>query len=508
MRRVFKNIQTAYRTLEVGSIYVSLLSLVLISASCDKALEVEAEGTISGDIFTSEENIVDALAGAYYSLGGIYDGVDGGELFGGDFMLIPALFVAQNASEVSWDRTNGPQYSDFIDNSVQPTNTRLESNWRRAYEVINVLNNIILNIENVTTDKDKVHGEALAMRGILYFEMVRLWGAEYEVSTSGNTSIPLLLTPIVKVEDIKTPTLATLEAVYTQVKADLSSASGMLQSLGKNGTNISYYTCQAYLMRVAMHQGEYGTAKTHADNIIAAVPGTFDLATTPMEAFNNSSNSVEDIFAIQQTLSNNAGDITSGTGATNYYSSLSGKGIGALRVLSASLTTRNESLVNGPRYNPEDLRNVRDGDTNEFSTPESVTGAFYRHISSTSLFSSSKFMSSETVLPVVRLAEIYLARAECDLMENDAITTTAIEDLNMIRGRAGLSALQTSDFAVTTALMDSIKLEKKREFLYEGLIFHDLRRWNDEIGNSTPETYGQDAKFILPIPQSETDTWN
>ncbi|WP_258103007.1 RagB/SusD family nutrient uptake outer membrane protein [Marinoscillum sp. MHG1-6] len=505
-----KIFNTNIKSIMKSSLNASLLSGVVLGvfgilSSCEKALDVEADGTISGDIYADQESIEQALVGAYYSLGGIYDGIDGGELFGGDFMLIPTLIVAQNASEVSWDGTNAPLYDDFVDNTILNTNQRIESNWRRAYEVINIVNNIIKNIDNVTTDQDKIHGEALAIRGMLYFELVRFWGKEYEDLTKTETSIPLLTEPIVFVEEIKTPTLATVEAVYTRVVSDLTTASTLLQSLGKNDVNVSYYVCQTYLMRASMHMGDYASAKAYADTIINS--GTYSLSATPTEAFNNFSNSSEDIFAIQQTLSNNTGDITTGTGPTNYYSSLSGKGIGALRLQTAPFLGPT-TLQNRPEFASNDLRGVRDMTTDDTSTPESIVGAFYRHITSTATYCSSKFMSSDRVIPVIRLAEIYLARAEAELMATSSVSTAIVDDLNATRSRAGLDSLSADAFPSTAELLDSIKTEKKREFIYEGLIFHDLKRWNDEIGNSTPETFGQDDKFVFPIPQSETDTWN
>lgn len=488
-------------------IQVNLFIIVILAASCESALDIDADNNISGDVFANEENIKSALVGAYFNLGGIYDGVEGGELFGGDFMLIPMLFVAQNVSEVLWDRSEGPQYTDFIDNEVINTNLRIESSWRRAYEVINLLNNVIKNIDNVTTERDRIEGEALAMRGILYFEMIRLWGAEYDAATLNNTSIPLITEPFEEVSDIQTPTLATINAIYTKVEEDLSAAAALLQPLGKNGVNISYYTCQAYLMRHAMHKGDYAAAETFANEILdqGQASSVFSLTSSPLDAFNNFSNSTEDIFAIQQTQTNNAGDITTGSGITNFTSSLAGKGIGALRLQGGSFTNLS-TLINRPKFTPDDIRGIRDLTMdNENYTPESVTTAFYTHITSSNTFSPSKFMSADRVIPVVRLAEIYLARAEAIYEQAPSISDEAIADLNEIRTRSNISALQSSDFVSADALLDSIKIEKKREFLYEGLIFHDLKRWNDGIGN--PAVPATDPKFILPIPQSETDTW-
>jgi len=475
--------------------------LFLSGISCNSLLDIDADGNISGDIYATEAGIQNALVGAYYNLGGIYDGVEGGELLGGDFILISTLLSVQSIFEMDWDDANGPAYSNFVNRNILATNSRVEANWRRAYETLNTLNSILANIDNVTTtsEKNRIQGEALAMRGILYFEMVRLWGQEYDAATaSTDFAIPLLLDPVD--EPGRSPDLNTVEEIYTQVEADLTTASGLLQSLGKNGTNISYYACQAYLMRLAMHKDEFDDAIAFADIIIPE----FSLTATPQDAFNNTSNSTEDIFAIQQNGANNTGDISTGTGLTNYYSSLNGKGLGAMRVQKLFLTNPFGDFDNSPEYDTlVDLRGSIDNLANSDYTVESVTTGFYTNILNTFVLSPAKYMSSDRVIPIVRLSEIQLTRAEARAFQSQNLPpdVTALNDYNAIRTRAGLSALMASDFSLGAILYDSILLERKREFLYEGLLLHDMRRRGESL-NGNPAI---GAEFLLPIPQSELD---
>lgn len=500
MRRI---IISNHATLKVFTFNV-VCSLLLSLFSCDSMLEIDASKNISGDIYNSSENIQAALYAAYYNLGGIYDGGDGGEIFGGDFFIIPTLLVAQNRSEISLDATDAGSYLDFIDKSIIKTNQRVQANWRRCYETINLLNNILLNIENVTSEKDRIEGEALGMRALLYFEMVRLWGTEYDASSINSVALPLILKPINDVSEIQTPELATIQAIYDQSEIDLKNACSLLKSFGKNGTNISFYTCQAYLMRLYMHKQEYELAKFAADSIL---DGTFKLADSPLEAFNNRENSSEDIFAIQQTITDNSGDINSATGITYLTSSLPGYGLGIVR-LNQGLFLQDTLLLNRPNFEENDLRGIFDNNLeNEFYTLDSISTMFFRNLLGSSSFSTSKFLNSDRVMPVIRLAEIYLARAECIYQITQNVTQESLDDYNKTRLRAGLVALNTSDFNDPLIFFESLKLEKKREFLYEGLIFHDLKRWGDDIGSYSSRTPATDPKFILPIPQSETDTW-
>jgi hypothetical protein len=281
---------------------------------------------------------------------------------------------------------------------------------------------------------------------------------------------------------------------------DLSEASTLLEPLGLNGFNLSYYVCEAYLMRVAMHQADYAGAITHAEKIIDA--NAFSLANSPMAAFNNAANSTEDIFAIQQSEANNSGNISTGTGIVNFYSSLTNQGVGAMRVSSFYLTNPFGDFEWSPEFAPADLRGRVDETATASSTADDINAAFYTSVVNTGVISPAKFMASDRVIPVIRYAEILLTRAEALQFSNPGtVNGTALADYNAIRNRAGLSSLDAVDFTNGVQMYDSILLERRREFLYEGVIFHDMKRRGesldgDEVGGSA---------FILPVPQSELD---
>ncbi len=487
--------------------YSSILAFLFTAFSCEQALDIEADGTISGDVLVDNASIEQALAGAYYSLGGIADGTDGGELLGGDFVLIANLLAHSSDNDISWDDVNGPAYSDFIDKEIQATNSRVEANWRRGYETINTVNTILANIDKVTGgDRDRIEGEALAIRGILYFEMVRLWAPQYtETNPGSQRAIPILTAAINDISEIQTPQIETVQAVYDQAEADLTSASNLLSTFGKNGTRLSTYACQAYLARLNLQQGDFGAALNFADEIINS--GEYSLEASPLGAFNNSSNSSEDIFAIQQTLSNTAGDITTGTGIVNFFSSLAQAGVGAARILANSLNTT--VIENSPFFDGRDLRASIASDITRGSTSSDISTAFYNNLQNNdpSILSSSKWLRGDQVIPVIRLAEIHLIRAEAlanlDPLNIDAV---ALADLNTIRDRAGLDRLTAGLFVNAFAFYDSILLERRRELLYEGHLLHDSKRLDNNIGSSLAPINANDARLILPIPQTETDT--
>lgn len=490
--------------------YTTLVVLLLTAFSCDSLLDIDADGTISGDVLSNDAAIESALLGAYYSFGGIADGTDGGELLGGDFAIIATLLGRANGQEIFWSSATGPAYANFIDKDIINTNTRVEANWRRAYEVINTVNNILMNIDNVSSAgaRDKIRGEALAMRGILYFEMVRLWAPQYDadgVSPASTSAIPIVTTPVNDVNEISTPSISTLEQVYQQAENDLTEASTLLQALGNNGTRLSYFACQAYLARMAMQQNEYFDALGYLNEVIQS--GLYSLNAAPGDAYNNSTNSSEDIFAIQQTLSNTAGDRSTGTGLVNFYSPLSESGLGTMAIIRSSLTST--TPFNSPQFEDKDLRWTVDVEVNAATTFSQVNTAFIKNIpnNNNDLLSTTKYLRGDRVLPVIRYSEMLLSRAESIYEVNPAnIDATALQDLNDIRLRAGIDALDASDFDSPAAFLDSIKLERKRELLFEGHLLHDLRRWGEFVGTPFGLADPWGDNFILPIPQAETDT--
>lgn len=495
------------KNLTRNSFLILALGLSFIS-SCDTALDVEADNSLSGNALTSTDNIQSALLGAYVNLMGIYDGGDGGELLGGDFQLMATLLTRGNNTEISWDEIEAPDYEDFIDKDVLAVNNRIAANWRRAYETINTVNAILENLANVssTSDRDRIEGECLAIRGILYFELVRFYAPQYIQSTASSTGgVPLLLSSIGDVKDIETPTKASVADVYAQAISDLTNASTLLQGVSTDN-RISYFACQAYLARIALQQNDFSTAEGYLNTVIS---GGFMLNSTPMGAFNNASATNEDILYVQQNSSSNTGTVGSRTGLVAHVASIPNVGFSAMRILPESLNST--FLNNNPKYSDIDARasTFTGVDANSTVSDVPATAAYYNDPVNTLTISSAKYLSAENVLPVIRLAEMHLSRAEAIIEQNfvgDPIDATALADLNAIRTRAGLPALL--DTLTAQEFYDSLIVERNRELLYEGIVFHDAKRravFNLHQIHRISFVDALDDRFVLPIPQSECD---
>jgi hypothetical protein len=92
---------------------------------------------------------------------------------------------------------------------------------------------------------------------------------------------------------------------------------------------------------------------------------------------------------------------------------------------------------------------------------------------------------------------------------------TAQQALNAVRARAGIDSV--SVMLSQTAFRDSVRLERRREFVFEGQRWFDLVRWGildaairaktTELQTIAPgETSVHGVKSnLMPIPQSERD---
>lgn len=103
-------------------------------------------------------------------------------------------------------------------------------------------------------------------------------------------------------------------------------------------------------------------------------------------------------------------------------------------------------------------------------------------------------------IPVIRLAEMYLTRAEANYRKGGAQTgpNTPLQDVNIIRERIGLTPLG----AIASA--NVIVKERFLELAFEGERFFTVKRLKLTVNG---RAYN-DPRLIFPIPQREIDLGN
>ncbi|MDH5591062.1 MAG: RagB/SusD family nutrient uptake outer membrane protein, partial [Gemmatimonadota bacterium] len=232
------------------------------------------------------------------------------------------------------------------------------------------------------------------------------------------------------------------------------------------------------LSRVYLYMEDWGNAEAMATTVINS--GKYSLVTGQayLDQF-VSGGSNEAIFEIQNTDTDNFGSDALGG---MYRASGYGDYLPARDLL---------NLID-----PADLR------MQMFVVDPLLTGIYASH-----RVNKWPTRSNTDNIPVIRLSEVYLNRAEARARSGDDPGAQA--DLNLIRQRGLASAPAVT--ATGQALLDEIALERRVELSYEGHRIHDLMRNKMDI-NRVDVT--GDVAFmaypcnfcILPIPQAETDT--
>lgn len=433
--------------------YISIfIALGVTFASCDKKLDLLPQQSVAEEVaLSSDANVKKVLNGAY-------DALSNGDLYGGSLFLYSELLAADG--EIRWEGTFNQPREIWL-KSILTTNSYVRDTWLSAYTNINICNNILSAVDVVATaDQNRVKGEALFIRGALYFELIKLYAKPYSAgSVTSNPGVPLILTPTRGIDQSSYVARSTVEQVYTQILADLTEAENLLPN-----TNSVYATkpaASAMLSRVYLQMERFADARDAANRgITVATANGKSLVSSYAAAFNNSSNVAEYLFAIQLSAQDGSNDM-------HLFWSI-------------------------PAYGG------RDGDVSIqashlalYSSGDDRLDLFYTGAGDTR---SGKWQQQYKVLPVIRLAELYLTRAEANLRSSTSIGDSPVNDVNRIRTRAGLSSLGS-------VVLADILAERKLELAHEGHAVHDLKRLKLSADGFA---YNAD-KMVFPIPQREVD---
>jgi tetratricopeptide (TPR) repeat protein len=425
---------------------ISIFALVFLFSGCDKYLNLQDAEHVGENIaLNSDENVKSVLQGAYsqFALPSIYGGnlLRNAELLGGN-------------GEIQWVGT----YIDprqIFSKTMIATNSEAEVQWRDSYATINTTNNILSALAVVKeADRDRVKGEALFLRGLMYFDLVRFFAKQYRFGVvNDQLGVPIILTPTHGIVAGSNVARNTVEEVYNQTIADLELAASLLPL--DNDVYASKGAANALLARLYLQKGDYAKARDRANTVIGS--GTYSLVPVYSDEFDNSSNTLEDIFATQITPQDRLSSMT------EFFSVPDFGGRGDIEILQAHLNL----------YPAGDQRLAL------FTNRDDA-------------MRTDKWNNQYGIINLIRLAEMYLIRAECNIRLSTAIGDTPLNDYNAVHTRAGLTA-------AGSVVLNDILLERRLELAFEGFRIHDQRRLQQNVG-----TYNyNDDKLVFPIPERE-----
>lgn len=435
--------------------YYLLLVVALVGFySCDDNLDLSPEQSLDPETATSTAaNIQNLMVGAY-------DLAGDNTLFSGDVQLASELLA--NDDELAWRGTfQGP--AEFNRKQMTTQNGFVVPYWTQGYAAINQSNLVLDNLDVVEDEAlaAQLEGEAKFIRGIVYFELVRFFGLQYN-NTGQNTQpgVPVVTQSVTDASQIEFPARNTVEEVYTQLIADLQDAYNLLPE--SNGEFADKYAAAAMLARVFLQQGNYAAARDAADDVLNN--SGHALASSYADAFNNDEDGVEDVFAWQ---------ITSQDGTNDFNTFWSTRDFGG-RSLTADVT------VEAPYFAL-------------FDDPNDARAQFFYEGNGTQV--STKWQSQFANVPFVRIAEMHLIRAESNFREGSTTGLAPLDEINALRSRSNAAPLGSLD-------LDEILTERKRELGFEGFALHDLRRTGSPVAGLPFDA----NVLVMPIPQREMDS--
>ncbi|GAB3718692.1 RagB/SusD family nutrient uptake outer membrane protein [Spirosoma flavus] len=454
-----------------------LLILVLASSACqDDFLTLSPISSANVDKFyQTPADFQTAILGAYSTLqtGGMY-----GNWF---------LFSEERSDNTEQEDYAGTTqvYGDFDTFTLLSTNSFISDAWNAHYRLINQCNTILSRIPSVNftdaSQKDQLIGEAKFLRGLAYFNLVRVYG-----------DVPLVLTAISGSEAYQV-NRSSIADIYTQIVSDLTDA-GTKLPVSYTGSSIGRTTKGAagsLLGKVYLTHKQYAQAAQVLKSVIDA--GTYSLLPSYASVFlDANAQNKESIFEVaykassQGEGSNYATNFSPKRGAVYVTGQGSGQGY--------NRPTQNIIAA----YEPGDLRKP-------VSLSETWTDGkvIYNdpYVKKTFITPLATAYDGDGNWIVTRYADVLLMYAEA--LNEQGQTNQALPYLNQIRTRAGLT--ERTGLSQADARL-ALEQERRVELAFEGHRWFDLVRTGRALTvmKATGKTISE-RDLLFPIPQQQID---
>lgn len=465
---------------------VALVILAFSGTSCKEFLESNPVSQIGEtDFFKTESDFNQALVGAYSAFGQVYQG-------NGYYPLLVDL-RSDNTTELTAGG-DGNDAKRNIDEFRETTdNEHLTAFWQNSYILIARANSILSRIDGgAVADnlKKQYTGEALTLRALGYFNLVRLFGG-----------VPLVTEPVTNIDASYKVGRSTVQQVYAQIEADLLKAEGLVPvSYDESGVGrATRGAAQSLLGQVYLTQKKYAEAAAELKKVVTA--GTYSLL--PVYADLYKAGKQGNAEAIWQAQYKNAANYL-GSNLPNHFAPTGSEGITIPSGGAYGFNQPTEDIA--AAYSAGDVRrnNIADGYTNggTFVAAKYIRGYVERE-------TGGGYADSGADWYVIRYADILLMYAEALNEANKGPVADAYTAINQVRKRAGLSDL--SGLAYET-FKTAVYNEERLESPFEGHRWFDLLRTdraltvmnakvtaggNKTVGISTPI---KPYQLLYPIP--------
>ena len=417
--------------MKIKNLLKNLLLITAISfttSSCADWLKVDMEDGIMEDkLYSENEGFFTVLNGIYSSMNQTY----------GSTLSMGVIDVMAQYYNVPANGTHPYKvYAnyDYQDKSFESTSSSL---WQSTYQMIANINVLIDHCDAPQSALSSryypiVKGEALALRAMLHFDLLRLYGPIYSAETESSQAIPYLdipnnkdIMPILSAKEVCDKILQDLKDASDLLKDDpIRTAGVQADDTGEQPLNnqdnptflrnrqyrLNYYAVQGLLARLYMWMGN----KTEAYNCVSQLLNeitlnqTFPWVTRAAATSTSAPDrvfSTEVMFGLYNTSRGNLFDAL-------FSQSLEGNAltfVGGLSGDDSKLTQfygTNSSSDYRRRMWEEVVTSTDSEGTEGGGVSTSITYSLkYEQVSTDSYFKS--------MIPLMRISEMYLILAEC-----------------------------------------------------------------------------------------------
>lgn len=461
----------------------ALLFIVILCSlnACSDFLDVEPDLQISiNEQLSTLEGLEQAVNGIYFDLETLLSSERHlyGDIMSGNTTFSPR--IDNGAIQVGREVEN--TYG-FLNTAVD---SDFESFYGSCYGLINQLN-LLLERKNSFTylsgDRSlQLEAELLAIRALVHYELTLFFAQHYGFTPQATHPGIVYNTRMLRV-GIDFPARQDMATTYSLLKADLDRSLSLMTTVPflESSPAISILNTvntKALYARIALQMNDWPRAETLANDVIQTSGRQLTPRLNYINEWTTGAPLSETLLEFTAPI-NLEGETSSSI--SQYY-------------LFSSPTIYNRYVASGDLIAAYDDTDLRLSLYNQQLLPARVGSALVP----TDFFFSKKYQRDSGTL-LIRLSEMYLIHAEA--LERQAPSSpTALQRLNDIRERAGLTALGAMN-------LDDILLERRKEFAFENLYLYDLARFQRNIVRNSgciaavcnlnyPSPF-----FILPIPQ-------
>ncbi len=457
--------------------YIAIASAALALCCANSCQDFLTEEPI---LEQSNELTLSTLSGVNKAVAGAYSPLASTTWYGADFIIYNEMKTGNGKKYFNSDWDSGRLTDAYNVNFSESSTYGL---WGYGYYVISAANNAIDALENVEGDaqtKKNLKAEALFLRALAHFDLVRTYAQPYNYTAdASHDGVPVVLHTDANAK----PARESVAKVYAQIVADLLEAESIIDptyvrsGVADAKSAVSIYAIQAFLSRAYLYMGKWQEAANYATKVINSgkytmwKPEDFKNAACFREDTPKGGEIIFEVYGIK----------------TNSYD---GYHDGIMPMTSP--TGYGDAGASADLYESYEETDVR-GSLFQAKGDVVWTGKY-----------AGKGLGTPDVnnTIVFRLSEMYLNRAEA-LINGATITgVNAVDDLKTIADNRGASVLPQT--------LAGVYEERRKELAWEGHLWFDLARTKRDMTRSdftgdpdAKDIKAGDYRWAMPIPDRE-----